>query len=96
MVQQGLWNEVVVMTYSEFGRRVSENGSLGTDHGTAAPHFFLGGLVNGGLYGKIPSLNDLQNGDLRFAVDYRRLYVTLAQNWWGSVSYTHLTLPTKA
>lgn len=83
MVRQGLWNEVVVMTYSEFGRRVSENGSLGTDHGTAAPHFFLGGLVNGGLYGKMPSLNDLQNGDLRFTVDYRRLYVTLAQNWWG-------------
>ena len=62
---------------------MSENGSLGTDHGTAAPHFFLGGLVNGGLYGKMPSLNDLQNGDLRFTVDYRSLYVTLAQNWWG-------------
>ena len=83
LLQQGLWNQVVVMTYSEFGRRVAENGSVGTDHGAAAPHFFLGGRVKGGLYGTPSSLTDLKNGDVRFTVDYRRLYATLLQNWWG-------------
>jgi len=83
LIQQGLWDQVVVMTYSEFGRRVAENGSGGTDHGTAAPHFFLGGQVKGGLYGTLPSLTDLQNGEFRFTVDYRRLYSTLLQNWWN-------------
>lgn len=80
---QGLWNEVLVMTYSEFGRRVAENASHGTDHGTAAPHFFLGGRVKGGLYGTLPSLTDLQNGDLKHTVDYRSLYATVIERWWG-------------
>ena len=88
MIQQGLWDEIVVMTYSEFGRRVAENGSQGTDHGTAAPHFLLGGQVKGGLYGQMPSLTDLQNGDLRFSVDYRSLYTSLVQSWWGLPSDT--------
>ena len=81
--QTGLWEQVVVMTYSEFGRRVGENGSHGTDHGTAAPHFLLGGRVKGGMYGTQPSLTNLQNGDLRHTVDYRSLYATIIQNWWG-------------
>lgn len=81
--QEGLWHRVLVMTYSEFGRRVAENGSQGTDHGTAAPHFFLGGRVKGGLYGSQPPLADLQAGDLRHRVDYRSLYDTVIQNWWG-------------
>jgi uncharacterized protein (DUF1501 family) len=81
--QAGLWDRVLVMTYSEFGRRVAENGSQGTDHGTAAPHFFMGGRVKGGLYGSQPSLADLQAGDLRHRVDYRSLYNTVIQNWWG-------------
>lgn len=78
-----LWDRVLVMSYSEFGRRVAENGSRGTDHGTAAPHFVLGGKVKGGLYGEQPALADLDRGDLRYTTDYRRLYTTVAQRWWG-------------
>lgn len=81
--QGGQWDRVLMMTYSEFGRRVGENASSGTDHGTAAPHFFLGGKVKGGLYGKAPSLVDLQDGDLRHHLDYRSLYHTVITNWWG-------------
>lgn len=83
MVQAGLWDRVLMMTYSEFGRRVGENASAGTDHGTAAPHFFLGGSVKGGLYGGMPSLSDLQEGDLKYRVDYRSLYATVIRSWWG-------------
>jgi uncharacterized protein (DUF1501 family) len=72
----------MVMTYSEFGRRVAENGSNGTDHGTAAPHFVIGGTVKGGLYGSPPNLADLDAGDLRYAIDYRRLYATAVREWW--------------
>lgn len=81
--QVGQWDRLLVMTYSEFGRRVGENASAGTDHGTAAPHFLLGGKVKGGLYGTMPSLNDLQEGDLKYQLDYRSLYSTLVTNWWG-------------
>lgn len=79
----GRWDRVLAMTYSEFGRRAAQNGSNGTDHGTAAPHFILGGAVKGGLYGPAPNLGDLVNGDLRHAIDYRSLYATAAQGWWG-------------
>ena len=65
MMKQGLWDQVVVMTYSEFGRRAAENGSQGTDHGTAAPHFLIGGRVKGGMFGTQPSLTNLHNGDLQ-------------------------------
>lgn len=83
MEQQGLWKEVLVMTYSEFGRRVGENASHGTDHGTAAPHLLMGGRVRGGLYGTPPSLTDLQEGDLKHLLDYRSLYATVIEQWWG-------------
>ena len=83
MRETGLWNRVLIMTYSEFGRRPSENNSRGTDHGTAAPHFMIGGNVKAGIYGHQPSLKNLVNGDLKFGVDYRRLYTTVARNWWG-------------
>ena len=83
MKEAGLWDQVLVMTYSEFGRRVGENASGGTDHGTAAPHFIMGGSVRGGFYGRQPSLDDLDQGDLKFTLDYRSLYRTVAQNWWG-------------
>ncbi len=79
----GLWDRVLVMTYSEFGRRVAENASRGTDHGAAAPQLFLGGRVRGGLYGEQPTLTDLECGDLRYAVDFRRLYATVVERWWG-------------
>ena len=83
LLKHGAWNDVLVMTYSEFGRRVAENASHGTDHGTAAPHLLLGGRVKGGLYGMPPSLTDLQNGDLKHTMDYRRLYATVIEKWWG-------------
>lgn len=79
--EAGVWDRTLVMTYSEFGRRVRQNGSGGTDHGTAAPHFLLGGKVRGGLYGAQPSLSDLEAGDMRHTVDYRRVYATAAGEW---------------
>ena len=82
LLVQGRWNDVLVMTYSEFGRRVRENGSRGTDHGTAAPHLFLGGRVIGGLYGAPPDLEHLESGDLIHKVDFRSLYNTVATRWW--------------
>ncbi len=78
----GSWNRVLIMTYSEFGRRVNENASAGTDHGTAAPQLLLGGQVKGGLYGSFPSLTDLQEGDLKHHVEYRSLYATVIAKWW--------------
>ena len=83
MLAANLWNDVVVMTYSEFGRRARQNASGGTDHGTAAPHFVMGGKVKGGLHGAYPSLADLQDGDLKHTVDFRNVYSTLAQGCWG-------------
>lgn len=78
------WDSVLVMTYSEFGRRAGENGSKGTDHGTAAPQFIFGGKVRGGFYGEHPSLVNLENGDLRFGVDFRSVYGTVAREWLGA------------
>jgi uncharacterized protein (DUF1501 family) len=83
LVAAGLWNDVVIMTYSEFGRRVRQNASGGTDHGTAAAHFVMGGKIKGGLHGPHPVLADLQDGDLKYAVDFRNLYSSLAQACWG-------------
>ncbi|MDP6785775.1 MAG: DUF1501 domain-containing protein [Rhodospirillales bacterium] len=83
MKAHGLWERVLVMTYAEFGRRVAENGSLGTDHGTAAPHFLLGGRVRGGLYGAQPPLDDLSDGNLAYRLHFRSLYATAAREWWG-------------
>ncbi len=79
----GRWDDVLVMTYSEFGRRVRPNASGGTDHGTAAPQFVFGGGVKGGLYGVYPSLADLQDGDLKHTVDFRNVFATIAQGCWG-------------
>lgn len=81
--QAGLWDKVLVMTYSEFGRRAGENGSQGTDHGTAAPHLVMGGLVKGGLHGRYPSLTDLSENDLKHTVDFRVMFSTVLQRWWG-------------
>jgi len=83
LIASGQWKDVLVMTYSEFGRRVKPNASAGTDHGTAAPHFMMGGVVKGGLHGLYPSLADLQDGDLKHSVDFRDLYATVARRWWG-------------
>lgn len=71
---------VVVLVYSEFGRRVSANGSDGTDHGTAGPLFVIGDNVQGGFYGEQPSLTDLSNGDLKATTDFRDVYATVLQD----------------
>ena len=63
MLKNGLWDDVLIMTYSEFGRRAKQNANNGTDHGAAAPHIMLGGIVKGGFYGKQPSLSDLQDNE---------------------------------
>ncbi|MDO6460010.1 DUF1501 domain-containing protein [Granulosicoccaceae sp. 1_MG-2023] len=81
--RRGRWQDVLIMSYSEFGRRAAENGSAGTDHGTAAAHFLLGGGVRGGFYGESPSLTRLSDGDLIAGVDYRRYYRTVARDWLG-------------
>jgi uncharacterized protein (DUF1501 family) len=71
---------VVTAVYSEFGRRVRANASNGTDHGTAGPMFVLGDGVHGGMHGQQPSLTDLDQGDLKFHVDYRSVYAALLTN----------------
>ncbi len=70
----GVWDKVAIMTYSEFGRRVAENGARGTDHGTAAPHFYLSGNVRGGIHGGMADLEKLKKGDLIFKTDYRSVF----------------------
>lgn len=74
---------VVVMTFSEFGRRVEENASGGTDHGTAAPVFLIGEPVRGGLHGARPSLTDLDAGDLKFTTDFRSVYASVLDQWFA-------------
>lgn len=83
---QGLSKEVVVLSFSEFGRRVGENASAGTDHGVAGPMFLLGDGVKGGLYGKHPSLTDLDKGDLKMEVDFRSVYASVLDDWMGMES----------
>lgn len=77
------WDSTLIATYAEFGRRSRENQSQGTDHGTAAPHFVMGGGVRGGFLGQPPALGRLDgNGNLPFAVDFRSLYATVLERWW--------------
>jgi uncharacterized protein (DUF1501 family) len=78
-----LQDRVLAMTFSEFGRRVAQNASNGTDHGTAMPLFIVGGKVKGGVYGDHPSLTDLDNGDLKYATDFRSVYATVLERWLG-------------
>ena len=91
---QGLLEDTLVLTFSEFGRRISENGSQGTDHGAAAVMMVMGGRVNGGLYGTAPNLNldpgnpTLENGagDVRFETDFRSVYAQIIDGWLGGDS----------
>ena len=84
LVETGRWETTLVATYAEFGRRPRENQSGGTDHGTASAHFVLGGRVAGGLYGHGPELGRLDgNGNLAHVVDFREVYATILQRWWG-------------
>ena len=79
--ERGLGERVVVLMFSEFGRRVRENAQGGTDHGAAGPVFLAGSPVRGGLVGPPPDLANLDNGDLKFAVDFRDIYATLLRRW---------------
>ncbi|WP_147127376.1 DUF1501 domain-containing protein [Shimia ponticola] len=79
----GLWDQVTMVTYSEFGRTARENASFGTDHGTAAPVFVAGGQVAGGFAGKRVSLDRLVDGDLVHTSDYRGVYLGLLSDLWG-------------
>ncbi len=81
--KRGHADRTAIMTFSEFGRRVRENASRGTDHGTAAPLFLAGGRVKSGLANPHPSLADLDQGDLKFTVDYRQVYATVLEDWLG-------------
>ncbi len=84
LTELGAWDRTLVMTFSEFGRRAKQNSSGGTDHGTAAPHFIAGGAVRGGMYGKAPDLNRLDgNQNVLYTTDFRQIYTTVAQQWWG-------------
>ncbi|MEP7145461.1 MAG: DUF1501 domain-containing protein, partial [bacterium] len=75
-------DEVMIMTFSEFGRRVKENGSGGTDHGTANNIFLIGGNLNSpGLYNSMPDLSNLDDGDLKYEIDFRDIYATLLNKW---------------
>ena len=84
--QQGNQDRVLVMTFSEFGRRVEQNASGGTDHGAASQMFLAGPNINPGLLGKYPSLKDLDQGDLKYNVDFRSVYATILQNWMDTPS----------
>ena len=83
MVKAGESERVLVLVFSEFGRRLGENGSGGTDHGTAAPVFLLGQPVKAGLHGPYPDLARLEDGDPIHAIDFRRIYATVLNHWLG-------------
>ena len=83
MKRLGRADEVAVMMFTEFGRRVEENGSAGTDHGTATPMFLIGRGLKGGFYGPHPSLTDLDDGNLKMTTDFRRVYATAIEEWLG-------------
>ena len=91
---QGLLNNTVILVYSEFGRRISENGSAGTDHGAGGNMMMVGGLVRGGLYGTAANLNSdpanptLENNaaDVRYETDFRAVYAQILDNWLGASS----------
>ncbi|HUR32740.1 MAG TPA: DUF1501 domain-containing protein [Vicinamibacterales bacterium] len=94
LTNQGLLSDTLVLSFSEFGRRISENGSNGTDHGAASVMLAMGGRVNGGLYGTAPNLiADPQNptlennaGDVRFETDFRSVYARVIDSWLGGDS----------
>ena len=80
--QNGLLEDTLILAFSEFGRRVSQNASNGTDHGTANNVFLLGGkLKKPGFFNQAPDLQDLDEGDLKYQVDFRSLYSAILENW---------------
>ena len=84
LIDSGHWENTLILTTSEFGRRPMENKSRGTDHGTAAPHFIVGGKIRGGLFGTPPKLSGLgRNKDLEFTMDYRAIYNSIIEDYFG-------------
>lgn len=84
MTELGRWNQTLVLTYAEFGRRPRENLSQGTDHGTASVHFAWGGKVQGGMFGAAPALDRLDGaGNIDYALDFRSVYATVLEQWWN-------------
>jgi uncharacterized protein (DUF1501 family) len=83
LVAHNVADKVIVLVWSEFGRRVADNASLGTDHGTANNMLVFGNRVKGGVYGPDPDLTNLQNGNLRWAVDFRSVYAEIITKWLG-------------
>jgi uncharacterized protein (DUF1501 family) len=83
IAHHGHGDRTLVMSFSEFGRRVAENASEGTDHGAAAPMFLAGSRVRPGLVGEHPSFDDLDDGDLKHHTDFRQVYATLLEQWLG-------------
>ncbi|MCW5945928.1 MAG: DUF1501 domain-containing protein [Fimbriimonadales bacterium] len=88
MKSLGKDGKVSVLVFSEFGRRVRENASAGTDHGAGAPMFIVGGKVKGGMYGEKPDLVNLDRGDVPWRVDFRQVYSTVMDQWMGGDSET--------
>ena len=84
LTAKGLADKTLIMIWSEFGRRIADNASNGTDHGTANNIFFLGGKVKGGFYGSDPNLTDLLQGNLKHQIDFREVYSTVIQGWFGN------------
>ena len=91
---QGLLDDTLVLSFSEFGRRISENGSQGTDHGAASTMIVMGGRISGGLFGTAPNLNmdpknptlENSNGDVHFETDFRSVYARVIDGWLGGDS----------
>ncbi len=84
LLDSGHWDSTIILTTSEFGRRMMENRSRGTDHGTAAPHFIIGGNIQGGLFGEAPNLGKLgKNQDIKSTMDYRAVYNSIIEDYFG-------------
>jgi uncharacterized protein (DUF1501 family) len=86
MAARGYQDRILMMTFSEFGRRAKENGSKGTDHGSGAPMLLVGGKVKAGVVGKHPSLTQLEMGNLKHHTDFRQVYAAILDNWLGVAS----------
>ncbi|MBL8186986.1 MAG: DUF1501 domain-containing protein [Acidobacteria bacterium] len=84
LTAKGLADKTLILIWSEFGRRVADNASIGTDHGQANNFYFIGGKVKGGMYGSDPNLTDLQQGNLKHQIDFRDVYSTVIQGWLGN------------
>jgi len=83
MAERGQKDRILMMTFSEFGRRAAENGSRGTDHGSAAPMLLVGGKVKSGVVGEHPSLTQLELGNLKHGIDFRQVYAAILDQWLG-------------